>query len=184
MSKTHVLIPVPATVQTKLFDCGAACLRAVATYFGVGPEDEGDYIKAVKAKASRGAKPGDIIAAARRMRMRVAAREGLGLKGLFKALSAGVPVICPVQAWGRRGDYRRLDSGHYVVAIGFDGEDVICQDPYLPGSRGRLPHADFLERWVDKDADGREYRQLGIAAWLPGGPHGDGSRRTKSRRIK
>lgn len=179
------MIPLPPANQTRSYDCGAACLRAVCEYFGVGPKDEGDYIKACKSDEDAGTRPADLVAAATRMGLEASARTGVGLRGLSRCLRAGVPVVCAIQAWGDGGeDYRDNKSGHYVVAMGMGGGHVYFQDPSVSGSRGKLPYAEFLKRWHDEDADGVEYSQLAIAMWSRGGPRGEESQRTRSRRIK
>lgn len=184
MGTRDILIPLPPAVQTTTYDCGASCLRAVCKYFGVGSDNENDYIDACNSDPDNGTKPPDLAAAARQMGLSVIARTNVSIKGLEAALRAGIPVVCAIQAWGGGREYKRLESGHYVVAIGIRGNHVYFQDPYVSGSRGKMEKSEFLKRWRDSDSDGRIYRQLGIAMWLPGGPKGEGSGRMRARRIK
>jgi hypothetical protein len=48
-------------------------------------------------------------------------------------------------------DPHKNDDGHYVVVIGFDGENYYVEDPSLERSRGFLPKSEFLRRWHDDE---------------------------------
>jgi predicted double-glycine peptidase len=161
------ILHLPVVHQTHNYDCGAAALRAVAHYYGVGPDREGDFIKACDTSKELGTDPTDIIKAARGMGLRAKRFEGMGLKNLMGFLQDGKPVICAVQAWGEEEDYDELESGHYVVAIGFDERYIFFEDPSVKGdkARGHMPHGEFIRRWADVDRRGKTLEQFGIVVW-------------------
>src|ERR1700761_639990 len=108
--------PVATAKQTKDYDCGAAVLHSIADYYGVGPESQEDFIKLSDAGERKGAHPDEVVHGAHRLGLKAQMLRGMTLERLKSLLDRGVPVICLVQAWGDQGDYRRLESGHYVIA--------------------------------------------------------------------
>jgi predicted double-glycine peptidase len=75
---------------------------------------------------------------------------------LEKLLDAGTPVICLIQAWPeRKVNYAKdWDDGHYVVAVGYDKNNLYFMDPCTLGKYTFIPRAEFLTRW--HDTDGKE----------------------------
>jgi predicted double-glycine peptidase len=166
------MLHVPVVNQTHKYDCGAAALRAVAQYWGVGPDDEGEFIRLCDTSKSLGTDPTDIIKAARKLGLQCHDQKHMTVGTLRKYLDAGRPVICAMQAWGERKDYDELASGHYVVAIGHDDEWVYFEDPSIKGKRARghlRPH-EFSERWADVDRKGRTLYHYGIVLWKDAAP--------------
>lgn len=167
------LIHLPFVHQTHNYDCGAAALRAVAHYYGAGPDDEGDFIKICNTSKKHGTDPTDIEAAAKKIGLRVRRIEGMSVDRLKGFLDDGKPVICAIQAYGEdEEDYDELKSGHYVVAIGYDEKYIFFEDPSVKSkpSRGHIPVDEFVERWVDVDRKKRVYDQLGIVVWKDAAP--------------
>jgi predicted double-glycine peptidase len=173
------LIPVPVVYQSHNYDCGAAALRAVCQYWGVGPEDEDDFIKACETDKQDGTHPDDIIRAARAFGLKAGGREGISIEQLKHCIDLHRPVICAIQAWEWDSD-----EGHYVVAIGYDDNHILFQDPSIKNNmRGRLSYDEFLERWHDVDRHGTILRQYGIVLWREDMPE-DMDTDTRASRIK
>lgn len=166
------ILHLPKIVQTHSYDCGAAALRAVAHYWGVGPDREGDFIKACETSKKLGTDPTDIIKAAKKMGLKAGAKEHMSLEELMRFIDEGKPVICAVQAWGEEEDYEELTSGHYVVACGYDEKFVFFEDPSVKGDkeRGHMAHEDFMRRWVDVDRKKNVLTAFGIVVWLDAPP--------------
>lgn len=161
----HIKIPLPSVCQSSDYDCGAAALRAIAEYFKVGPEDQKDFIKVVKAKKATGSSPENIIKAAKSFGLNVKSKIGMTLEELKDTISQGRPVICSMQAWGEKSDYPKDKSGHYIVAIGFDDGKIYFEDPSIHGKRGFLSFDEFDERWHDEESGGRKLKHFGITMW-------------------
>lgn len=51
--------------------------------------------------------------------------------------------------------------GHYSVVIGLESDKVVLEDPSSIG-RGYIGRTEFLERWHDRDREGRRYEKYGI----------------------
>ncbi len=157
--------------QNTNFSCGAASLHAVCAYWGVGPESEYDYMKALHTDPNMGTTPDHIIAYAKKRGLEVEAKEGMTVDELKTHLDKGHPVIVLIQAWGDKKKYRNYDeNGHYVVAIGYDDHRIYFEEPVLLGIRAYLTYKEFDQRWHDKDAFGKSYVRYGMAMWKHGKP--------------
>lgn len=164
-----VKVHLPKVEQTKGYSCGAAALRAVCGYFGVGPEDEDELIDLLDSDEN-GTMPTDIVRVARKLGLHAFMRQQMTIDSLKTRLEKKIPVICAVQAWGKPRQYDEEYSGHYVVAIGYDDDKVYFEDPILTKTRGFLSNKDFLNRWHDTDREGKKYVRLGISIWRTAPP--------------
>jgi predicted double-glycine peptidase len=162
----HIDIDIPPTHQQKDYSCGAACLRAISTYFKVGPKTEQEFMKDCNTKHDKGTHPENLERVAKQYGLSVQAKKNMTLSELQNYLKNGVPVICVMQAWGDPKDYHNEDSGHYVVAIGFNEVNIYFMDPLIEdAARGHLSHSEFVKRWHDHAPDGEKYIRFGIAMW-------------------
>src|SRR5581483_2822978 len=84
--------------QSTNFSCGAAALHAVCAYWGVGPESEYDYMKALHSDPSMGTTPDHIIKYAKSRGLKVDARDCMTVAELKAHLDKGRPVIVLIQA--------------------------------------------------------------------------------------
>lgn len=151
----------PQRQQTK-YSCGAAALRAVLDYYGIR-RDEPYLREALGTDPQDGTDPDSVVSVAQALGLQATAREPMPLRELYAALDAGWPVMLALQAHGTPGEYRKDESGHWCVATGYDGENVFFADPAIDGGKkGYLPAKELLDRWHDKDGDGKVYRRLGI----------------------
>src|SRR5207244_6551820 len=81
--------------------------------------------------------------------LRADAKPKMTLAQLEQFLDEGKPVICSIQAYDEHNPpekraeiYNKDDNGHYLVAIGYDDDNVYFMDPALPGPRGFFPDPD------------------------------------------
>jgi len=160
------LLPFPSNHQAASFDCGAAALQSVLYYFGVEVV-ETDLIKALKATED-GIEPGYIVGYLTNRNFSVHAAGGMTIKELEYWLDRKAPIILLIQAWAKEAnkDYSEaLDNGHYVVAIGYDEQNIYFEDPFLLGHLGFIPREDLDARW-HVDSDGAQlFEHFGIAVY-------------------
>jgi predicted double-glycine peptidase len=167
-------VAVPDVHQPNGYSCGAACMMAVLSYFGVGPEEYKD-VQDHLGTTRKGTDFPRMVNYANRFKTRVTAeaKPGMSIDELKEHLRKGEPVICSIQAYsaartsaGRLKEYETKErNGHYVVAIGCDKENIYFMDPILIGRRGFIPEDEFLKRWHDDEGvEGYKdpVRQLGI----------------------
>lgn len=158
------IIQLPVTRQQKTYSCGAGALRAICNYFQVGPENEKKLRELLDTNYEDGTPPENIIRIAKSFGLTVREKHDMTLEELITHISKNHPVMVPIQAYGDERKYEKShQSGHYVVAIGFDKEKIYFEDPALDGEvRGKLNKKEFLERWHDKDCDDKVHKRYGI----------------------
>jgi predicted double-glycine peptidase len=98
---------------------------------------------------------------------------------LERRLDEGKPVICSIQAYAEKAPaekrtkiYKKDDNGHYLVAIGYDDDNIYFMDPSLTGRRGFLPKPEFEARWHDDEGTPEHPKpisHLGLVIWRPAG---------------
>lgn len=146
-----IKVQVPDTRQIEDFTCGASALQAVCGYFGVGPDEEEDYVKDMEMK-SDGSDPEHLIRAAKKYKLKYLEIQPMNIKQLKGFLKKRLPVIIMIQAWSDKSivnyavDWK---DGHWVVAIGYDKEGVYFEDPSLAAKRGFINYKDLEIRWHD-----------------------------------
>lgn len=158
------LLPVPDVRQSTTWTCGAAALQAVLAYYGVEYR-EGQLVELCGTSPEHGTPPEAILKVARAEGFQAKLRENLELADLARALQERQPVIVALQAWRDQTERpwsQEWDSGHYVVVIGLDRQNVYFEDPSLLGSRGYIRREEFEQRWHDIDGAGRRYIRMGI----------------------
>jgi uncharacterized protein len=173
-----IRVPVPDTTQQTDYTCGAACLQAVCKYYGVGPEDEWQFAKALKMDPRIGSHAFQILRAARRYGLSFREYEPMSTQALRSELDRRHPVLLMIQAWGeeiyrgrkrwRRSYQGQWEDGHWVVAIGYTHMGFVFEDPSLQAIRGFLTEAELQDRWRDTGPHGRHVLNYGVAIWLPG----------------
>lgn len=162
--QAKILIDLPDVRQSFGYDCGPACLRSIATYYGVGTGKEDDFIQACRAKPD-GAHPRDIVKAAKALGLKAEFHDHYTAGKLRNRIKEGKPVICEIQAWGNAVKYFRLEDGHYVVAIGYDDDNIFFEDPSLKGVRGFLTYEEMEERWQELEENGDQWFHSVIVVW-------------------
>jgi len=169
LDTSKITIHLPSSRQQTSYTCGAAALRSIARYYGKDLKNEKAWEELCASGKKKGTHPEDIVAAAEAMGFDAKMKEGMTIQELTKHIRAKRPVICAVQAWGDADKYEELMDGHYVVAIGYDKQNIYFEDPSVKGSRTYLPRKEFVYRWIDKEAyKGNPVRnQLGIVIASP-----------------
>lgn len=166
--KNVIKIPVPNVQQTTKFSCGAAVTQSVCCYFGVGPDEQNEYMERLHAVPDGGIAPTDIVKFCKDYGLCADAIENMTTEQLIEYIEKGRPVICAMQAYGTKKEYKNWSSGHYVVAIGYDKKNIYFEDPMSTGRRVFLAIDEFAERWHDYDKHNKEYNHLGIVIWKRG----------------
>ncbi len=158
-----IKVHLPSVKQQTKYSCGAAAFRSIADYFRIR-KDEKEWMKLLET-STKGTEHDNLVKIAKGCGMQVECREGMTVEDLCTHLDNKVPVICAMQAWGAKEYYKKGQSGHYVVAIGYDNNNIYFEDPTIAGKRGFLNKKEFNRRWHDKDVNGNKVKKLGVAMW-------------------
>ncbi len=176
ITKGSIKISVPDTSQQEDYSCGASCLQAVCHYYGVGKEDEWEYVKDLKMDKRIGSHPFQIKRLARIYGLESMEIQPLAIKELRHWLQRRKPVLLMIQAWGEekgKSGYRKSykgiwEDGHWVVAIGYDHQGIFFEDPSLQAIRGYLSDSELEERWHDVGPHQRHIEHYGLILWKKG----------------
>ncbi|NLC40190.1 MAG: hypothetical protein GX763_04635 [Clostridiaceae bacterium] len=173
-----VLIEMPLVRQATRYSCGVACAQSILRYagndfdvrednlisaLGANDEDGTNYKKIVellntKSHYTDSTKDGN------ENKITAEPEFELTIADLCAYLDQGKPVICAIQAWSYLtiSEYKlEYDSGHYVIAIGYDSENIYFMDPSTSGNYAYIPRDEFAARWHDVDEEGPA-EQFGI----------------------
>lgn len=161
--ETPVKLFCPLVRQTTDYYCGPAVLVSVLTYLVDKVYEQSELATALKATANDGCTPDDLARVATHLGVRCEVLQGMTVEDVQDQLEQGRPVILDIQAWGEKLNYPNRDDGHYVVAVGFDAENIYVMDPstdnndYAALSKSELP-----QRWFDREGDGEETNHCGV----------------------
>jgi predicted double-glycine peptidase len=175
LSPRAIYIPVPNIRAQTPFTCGAAVLLAVCRFFGRGPEAESECVAVLRQhgfSARVGVHPRQMERAARTFGLEANILRDMDRHTLLDAIKRRIPVLLTLQAWAEgakevseRTYATTWDSGHWVIAIGFDKNGIVLEDPWLEASRGYLSFESLAARWHDTEEKGRHYFRTGVLVW-------------------
>lgn len=150
--------------QCRAYTCGPACLRMVLDYYGQAVT-EADISDAVGCNSEDGTPPPKMARYLRKRGFVARSRSGRNLADIKADIKRGLPVIIAYQAWAQGVDLANtLDHGHYSVIVGIGRDRVTLADPSAKTKRIHIPIQDFLARWHDRCAKGRNYERWGLTA--------------------
>jgi predicted double-glycine peptidase len=156
------LIQVPLTRQAADYTCGAAALQSVLGYFGKEFRQD-ELVKSIKSDPDNGTPYQNIVQYARSLGFVVSTHTDLSLDELKGFIDNRQPVLLAIQAWmDPPRDWTTYESGHYVVAIGYDRDVIYFMDPSTLGNYTYIPITEFLSRWHDRETDGTQLNHFGI----------------------
>jgi hypothetical protein len=137
--------------QVTEYSCGANALQSVLSYWG-SDVDEAELMKLLHTTEKEGTYPEDIVRGARRLGFEAEARDNLTLDEVQRFTAQGHPVIALAQAWLSEKAMassvaEEWDTGHYVVILGVDEDNVYIQDPFARMGKAFMPRRAFEEHW-------------------------------------
>lgn len=160
--KRHEMV-YPFKRQIFNYDCGAACMETVLTYFGFDARE--DEILKIARTDKQGTMIEGLMRVADKFGLKYKASENMQIADLKKCIDKGHPCITPIQAWAGSSKRRNWEdgwsNGHYVVPIGYNGRKLFFEDP-ASHYRTYLTHEEMDRRWHDKDVAGRKLIHFGL----------------------
>jgi ABC-type bacteriocin/lantibiotic exporter with double-glycine peptidase domain len=167
MLKKVSVIRVPLIRQTENYDCGAVALQSVLAYYGEEVRED-KLIKELGTNPESGTSWRKMKDFALRKAFNVDTRFTMELNAFKRTLDEGKPLIVAIQAWlihpvNFVHDWENdWDDGHWVVAVGYDDNNIYFMDPSTLGNYTFIPKEEFLQRWHDIDADGKKLSHFGM----------------------
>lgn len=157
IQKQKKVLTYPETRQVYDYDCGSNSLMSMLVYCGVEEREE-RIAKLAGTTEEEGTTTEGILFVFGYFGLEVSAGEGMTTADIREAIDQGHPVLLTLQAYRDPTDLRPYseiwDSGHYVVAIGYEGDGTAVDDRIIfedPASfhRTYLTDGELNERWRD-----------------------------------
>lgn len=158
-------IDFPIFNQEKNYTCGCACVRAFLEFNGEDPMTEQEIVEELDANVSVGTLYRNIANFFHDEGYQVFFKQNLELKELTELLDNKQPVLIALQAWSevKDKDYNDIwNSGHYLVVIGYDDNNIYFMDPSTVNHYGYIPISEFKKRWHDIDGDDEPIEQFAM----------------------
>lgn len=147
-----ILIDIPNVSQQENWSCGAAALLSILLYYGKCPLNEKLVTDQLGIDKS-GTDPFQIENVLDKYKLRYKEYRGMTIEQLIYHINRREPVLIMLQAWGNIEKYRKCKKGckdgHWLIAIGYDSENIYFEDPALTISRGYIPINELDNRWHD-----------------------------------
>ena len=160
------MLQIPSKKQETLYDCGPAALYAIIKYFKIKPSSYEDLVKDCKTTNYYGTDPKNIIKVASDYGLKTKEYNDMTLKQLESVLDKEKPVIINIQAWCNDNLIHDLSCGHYVIAIGYDENNIYYKDPFFHAKNtSKMAKHEFLKRWKDKKSNGKILNHHAISFW-------------------
>ena len=143
-----MIIDYPETRQTFNYDCGANALLSMLVYSGI--EEREDRIASLAGTTKEGTEINGVLRVLSYYGLPFQVYCPMTLARLRGVLDAGYPVLMPIQAYRESNEvYDDLwDDGHWVVAIGYENDRIIFEDP-SSFCRTWLAENELTHRWHD-----------------------------------
>jgi len=157
------ILELPDLRQYSDFDCGVSVTQGILAYYGID-STESELISEMKIDPNWGTEPKQIETLMQNRGLEVVSKQ-MTLEEIKSYIDQRTPVILDIQAWDENPDVdyeTTKEDGHYVIAIGYDDDGFIFEDPSWTGL-AKLTYDELLKRWHDVDANNNELRNWGIA---------------------
>lgn len=158
------ILNLPQLRQTFNYDCGAKALQSVLVYYGF--EIREDHIIKKAGTHKWGTPIKGIKKVIKEYGLKCTAKE-MTIDHLKRYIDKNIPVILVLQAWRNKkkiGWEKDWIDGHYVVAIGYEKDKILFQDP-SSFEHTYLKYDELNKRWHDVDTKRKKYYHYGIAVY-------------------
>ncbi len=157
------ILDFPNAIQAMDYNCGSSVLNSVLIYYGIDAHEK-DIMRIAQTNKIYGTSIKGINKTAKHFKLKCEIKA-MSIEEIKSYIDKGKPVILQIQAWPKRKvkNWRtHWDSGHFVVAIGYDQGKIYFEDPHT-SFRAYLKYGELEERWHDMETrEKRRYNNLGI----------------------
>ncbi len=152
------VLNLPDVRQATGYTCGVSALQAVLFYYGLEYR-ESTLAEYAGSNQDAGTPPAGILQAVQTVneengtKFTAEIKQHVTIDEVKQLLDEEIPVILDIQAWRDTDNKAEWKDdwidGHYVVATGYDDENIYFEDPALINSVGSIPQTELLDRWHD-----------------------------------
>lgn len=156
-------IHVPLCFQETEYTCGVACLQSILGCYGINYRQDA-LAEQLHSKPIWGTDFRDILFFLYQLGFQVSFEDNMSIDSLKKYIHNGIAPMLMLQAWAEDGieyEYNWRDA-HYVIACGYENDNIIIMDPYTLGNFTYISTLDLLKRWHVSDKLGMRYYNSGL----------------------
>lgn len=160
----EIFISVPLVRQSTNYTCGVACTQSLLWYVGTDFREDllADELGTTEENGTNAISICNFINTCDDMSAEI--KQDMTVDDLKTCIKEGKPVMVLIQAWEGVEDFNYSDyweDGHFVIAIGYDDNNLYFMDPSYCGNYTYIPIEEFVTRWHDYDEDS-QYVNAGI----------------------
>jgi ABC-type bacteriocin/lantibiotic exporter with double-glycine peptidase domain len=146
------LLDFPQLRQSFEYNCGSKALQGALIYYGIEVREE-SIMKEANTCHVVGTLIRGIENTLKKYQLQYDSRV-MTIEDIEKYLDKKTPILMLLQAWGDDNpNYDNyFEDGHWVVAIGYDKNNIYFEDPYA-FKRTFLTKEELLQRWHAKQED-------------------------------
>lgn len=152
------LIDFPMNRQMFSYTCGSSVVQSILSYYGINKRED-EIVKILDSNKKEGTHIEAIKKYLTKNNITFEEKTNCDSNDLIGFLDDGHPTVMLVQAWTDKKNVKwknEWNSGHYVVAIGYDDNDFIFEDPSTH-LRSSIKTTQLDDRWHDVDVNGTKY---------------------------
>lgn len=190
--RPKVMLNLPLCRQATNYTCGVACVQSVLRYANYDFDMRQDSLcEILQATPEIGTPSQNISYYLNNIRydtdpegtsyFNTHIEQNMTIADVESQLRAGNPVMLAIQAWNwnqETGEYEiNLDytndweSGHYVIACGYDNNNIFFMDPSTAANYTYIPKSQLCARWHDIEEDGTIFNQAGLVVEMARSNH-------------
>ncbi len=161
--KCERFISIPLCRQETEYTCGVACVQSILKCYGL------EYTQDVLAekmhtKPVLGTDYRDILHFIQEIGFQGNLFQYMNIEHLKSMIRKGITPVLLIQAWAEEGTSYVTDwsDSHYVIACGYDQDNIIVMDPYTLGNYTYIPANELIDRWHVADQYGCRYFNSGL----------------------
>lgn len=163
ISSHNHFIHVPLCFQETVYTCGVACVQSLlASYRIIYRQDV--LVEMLQQKPIYGTDYHNIISFMQMLGFQASFNIDMNIDLLKEYIDKGITPILMIQAWKDDDIDYSFDwkDSHYVIACGYDENQIIFMDPYTLGNYTFIPNSELLKRWHTVDQSGSHYYCTGL----------------------
>lgn len=156
-------IHVPLCRQETEYTCGVACVQSILGCYGFDYRQD-ELALILESKPKLGTDYRKIILFMQMLGFQAFFQKNMTIDRLKCFINGGVTPMIQLQAWGDNGvDYASdWKDSHYVIACGYDEDQIFFMDPWTLGNYTYLTTEELLTRWHVPTVDFSQCSRCGL----------------------
>ncbi|MBP2653741.1 MAG: hypothetical protein H6Q73_1310 [Firmicutes bacterium] len=141
-------IYVPLCKQETEYTCGIACVQSILGYYGIDYRQD-ELAQILDSKPILGTDYQKILSFMKMLDFESSFIDSMSIDDIKSFINDGITPVLLLQAWAENGvDYASdWKDSHYVIACGYNDDQIFFMDPWTLGNYTYLSAEELLKRW-------------------------------------